>query len=35
MGLFDWISLGIDLIPGIGELKAVLELICNNSRRFK
>lgn len=26
MGLFDWLSLAIDLIPGIGEIKAVLEL---------
>ena len=27
MGFFDWLSLGIDFIPGIGELKAILELL--------
>ncbi len=27
MGLFDWLSLGLDIIPGIGEVKAVLELL--------
>lgn len=27
MGLFDWLSLGIDIIPGIGEVKAILELL--------
>ena len=27
MGLFDWLSLGLDFIPIVGELKAFLELI--------
>ena len=27
MGFFDWLSLGLDFCPGIGEVKAILELI--------
>lgn len=27
MGLFEWLSLGLDIIPGVGEVKAVLELL--------
>ena len=26
MGFFDWLSWGLDIIPGIGEAKAILEL---------
>ena len=27
MGLFDWLSFGFDIIPGLGEIKGVLEFI--------
>ena len=26
MGFFDWLSWGLDIVPGIGEAKAILEL---------